>query len=99
VKLTEGGGPALSVDPKKITPQFPRSLGLAYNLRVPPSDTPVCVAGEVEPVLSGVALTRALQDGSAEIDPLSPETGRGVPTRYTRDSDDLTVSQRICSCG
>ena len=30
--------------------------GRIYNLAVPPSDTPVCVAGEAEPVLVGTAV-------------------------------------------
>ena len=30
--------------------------GRTYTLAVPPSDTPVCVAGEAEPVLVGIAV-------------------------------------------
>ena len=43
--------------------------GRTYTFPVPPSDTPVCVAGEAEPVLVAALSTQALQQGSAVASP------------------------------
>ena len=74
-------------------------LGRIYNFPVPPSDTPVCVAGEAEPVLAAALSTQALQRGSAVASPRdkrgSPRRDPGVPVWHTsRQRSPMTGSEQ-----